>query len=305
MSIDIKLTGHDKDLGGGFLVSRLLPAAARQSVGPFVFFDHFGPLDVQAGANHDVRPHPHIGLATVTYLFDGAILHRDSLGSVQRIEPGAINWMTAGRGIVHSERAPDDLKGRAYLQHGLQLWAALPQAHEEAEPDFAHTPASELPVVTMAGCTVRVLIGEAFGQASPVKTFSNTVYLDISLAAGSTVDLAPLADELAIYGVQGDLEIDGETVPARTLAILAPSAATRVSVRAPARFMVLGGDKLDGHRHIWWNFVSSRKERMVQAGEDWTAQKMGQVAGDSEFIPLPERKPPLAPDSGTPKAPYL
>ncbi len=219
MSIDLKLTGHDKDLGGGFLVSRLLPAASRQSVGPFVFFDHFGPLDVQAGDNHDVRPHPHIGLATVTYLFDGAILHRDSLGSVQRIEPGAINWMTAGRGIVHSERAPEDLTDKAYLQHGLQLWAALPQAHEEAAPDFVHTPASDIPVVASGAAEVRVLIGGAFGQASPVRTFSKTVYLDISLAAGGHLDLPPLADELALYGVQGDLEVDGETLLARTLAI--------------------------------------------------------------------------------------
>ncbi|MDB5884319.1 MAG: Pirin domain protein [Polaromonas sp.] len=305
MSIDVKLTGHGKDLGGGFLVSRLLPAAARQAVGPFVFFDHFGPLDVEAGANHDVRPHPHIGLATVTYLFDGAILHRDSLGSVQRIEPGAINWMTAGRGIVHSERAPDDLKGQAYLQHGLQLWAALPKAHEEAEPGFAHTPASELPLVQIGASTVRVLIGEAFGRASPVRTFSKTLYLDISLAAGSTLDLAPLAEELALYGIQGDLEVDGETVPPRTLAILAPGAAVRVGAPAAARFMVLGGDRLDGHRHVWWNFVSSRKERIAQAGQDWAAQKMGRVEGDDEYIPLPERKPQPAPEPGAPKAPYL
>ena len=290
MSIDVKLTGHAKDLGGGFLVSRLLPAANRQPVGPFVFFDHFGPLEVQAGDNHDVRPHPHIGLATVTYLFDGAILHRDSLGSVQRIEPGAINWMTAGRGIVHSERAPEDLKDKAYLQHGLQLWAALPQAHEETAPDFVHTPASDIPVVTLGAAEVRVLIGEAFGQTSPVKTFSKTVYLDIKLGAGGHLDLPPLAEELALYGVQGDLAVDGDELPARTLAILAPGTATRITATEPARFMVLGGDALDGHRFIWWNFVSSRKERIMQAGDDWTAQRMGQVAGETEFIPLPERK---------------
>ena len=290
MSIDRILTGQAKDLGGGFLVSRLLPAASRQSVGPFVFFDHFGPLEVQAGENHDVRPHPHIGLATVTYLFDGAILHRDSLGSVQRIEPGAINWMTAGRGIVHSERAPEDLRDKAYLQHGLQLWAALPQAHEEAAPDFVHTPASDIPVVVSGAAEVRVLIGEAFGQTSPVRTFSKMVYLDIRLAAGSHVDLPPLADELALYGVEGDLAVDGEALATRTLAILAPGAATRITATEPARFMVLGGDALDGHRFIWWNFVSSRKERIAQAGDDWTAQRMGQVADDKEFIPLPERR---------------
>ncbi|MDB5868311.1 MAG: Pirin domain protein [Polaromonas sp.] len=304
MSIELRLTGHDKDLGGGFLVSRLLPAAARQSVGPFVFFDHFGPLAVQPGANHDVRPHPHIGLATVTYLFDGAVLHRDSLGSVQRIEPGAINWMTAGCGIVHSERAPEDLKGKAYLQHGLQLWAALPQAHEETAPEFVHTPAADIPVVSQAGSEVRVLIGEAFGQTSPVRTFSKTVYLDIRLDAGARLELPALADELALYLVEGDLAVDGEAVAARTLALLAPGAGTQISASATARFMVLGGDKLDGHRFIWWNFVSNRKERIVQAGDDWAAQKMGHVAGETEFIPLPEHKP----QPGEPKAtgaPYL
>ena len=304
MSIEFKLTGHDKDLGGGFVVSRLLPAAARQSVGPFVFFDHFGPLTVQPGANHDVRPHPHIGLATVTYLFDGAVLHRDSLGSVQRIEPGAINWMTAGRGIVHSERAPEDLKGTAYLQHGLQLWAALPQAHEEAAPEFVHTPAADIPVVSQADSEVRVLIGEAFGQTSPVRTFSKTVYLDIRLNAGAGLELPPLADELALYLVEGDLAVDGEGVAARTLVILAPGAAARISAPAAARFMVLGGDQLDGRRFIWWNFVSSSKERIAQASDDWAAHKMGLVAGETEFIPLPERKPQPA-EPPAPGAPYL
>ena len=291
MSLERQLTGHDKDLGGGFVVRRLLPAAERQSVGPFLFFDHFGPLTVPAGANHDVRPHPHIGLATVTYLFDGAVLHRDSLGSVQRIEPGAINWMTAGRGIVHSERVPDDLRGRAYVQHGLQLWAALPQAHEEAAPEFAHTPAADIPAVTVGAAEVRVLIGEAFGRASPVRTFSKTVYLDVRLPAGASLALPPLADELAVYAVQGLLQIDGEPVAAQTLAVLAPGASTRISAGLAARFVVIGGDKLDGHRFIWWNFVSSRKARIVQAGDDWAAQRMGQVAGETEFIPLPERRP--------------
>ena len=304
MTLELKLTGQDKDLGGGFMVRRLLPAAERQSVGPFVFFDHFGPLVVQPGASHDVRPHPHIGLATVSYLFDGALMHRDSLGSVQRIEPGAINWMTAGRGIVHSERAPEDLRNQAYRQHGLQLWAALPKAYEEVAPDFVHTPAADIPVVPMGASEVRVLIGEAFGQTSPVKTFAKTIYLDIRLAAGARLDLPPLADELALYLVDGDLEVDGEAVAARTLAILAPGAVTQISASAAARFVVIGGDKLDGHRFIWWNFVSSRRERIVQAGDDWAAQKMGQIAGDTEFIPLPERK--LQPEKpAEPGTPYL
>lgn len=290
MTVQQKLKGQEKDLGGGFLVSRLLPAAARRSIGPFVFFDHFGPITIEAGANHDVRPHPHIGLATVTYLFEGAILHRDSLGSVQRIEPGAINWMTAGRGIVHSERAPEDLRDKSYRQHGLQLWAALPKADEEAMAGFSHTPASDIPVVTAEGSEVRVLIGEAFGKASPVKTFSKTIYLDIRLAAGARLELPPLADELALYSIDTDLRVDGEPLAARTLATLMPGAATQISADAPARFVVVGGDALDGPRFLWWNFVSSRKERIVQAGDDWAAQKMGQVAGDAEFIPLPERK---------------
>ena len=310
MGIESTLTGHGKDLGGGFLVSRLLPAATRQAVGPFVFFDHFGPIDVLPGANHDVRPHPHIGLATVTYLFDGAIMHRDSLGSIQRIEPGAINWMTAGRGIVHSERAPDDLRSKRYLLHGLQLWVALPLAHESAAPDFVHVPVGGIPVVALGRCTVRVLIGEAFGQTSPVRTFSKTVYLDISLDAGGCFDLPPLADELALYGVEGNLEVDGKALPARTLAVLMPGTAVRINANAPARLMVLGGDKLDGHRFIWWNFVSSRTDRIVRAGDAWAEQIMGQVAGETEFTPLPERSPQAAQDeparaAGTPETPHL
>ncbi|SFC11690.1 hypothetical protein SAMN05216344_10995 [Polaromonas sp. OV174] len=290
MSVQLTLRGHDKDLGGGFLVRRLLPAAQRQSVGPFLFFDHFGPVSVQPGTNHDVRPHPHIGLATVSYLFEGAIMHRDSLGSEQRIEPGAINWMTAGRGIVHSERGPEDLRGQAYLNHGLQLWAALPEAYEEVAPDFVHTPAAAIPVLSMGGAQVRVLIGEAFGQTSPVKTFSKTIYLDIALAAGASLELPALAAELALYSVDADLMVDGEPVAAHTLAVLAPGVAAQISASTPVRLVVIGGDALEARRFIWWNFVSSRKERIVQAGDDWVAQKMGRVAGDDEFIPLPERK---------------
>ena len=187
------LGGRDKDLGGGFMVRRILPAVQRQSVGPFVFFDHFGPVTVQPGENHDVRPHPHIGLATVTYLFEGAIMHRDSLGSIQRIEPGAVNWMTAGRGIVHSERAPEDLRSRTYVNHGIQLWAALPLEHEEADPQFVHTPAADIPLRRPGAALVRVLIGEAFGGRSPVRTFAPTVYLDVELPAGGSFRFHDLA----------------------------------------------------------------------------------------------------------------
>ena len=304
MAVELRLSGQDKDLGGGFLVRRLLPSAQRQAVGPFVFFDHFGPLDVQPGEIHDVRPHPHIGLATVSYLFDGAMMHRDSLGYVQRIEPGAINWMTAGRGIVHSERVPEDLRQQAYRQHGLQLWAALPQAHEETAPDFVHTPATEIPAVSLGASEVRVLIGQAFGQTSPVRTFSKTVYLDVKLAAGDTLELPPLAEELAVYPVDEALEVAGEVLPARTLGVLAPGVSTTIRTSASARFVVIGGEALDGRRFIWWNFVSSRRERIAQAGDDWSAQVMGHIEGDDEFIPLPERRLPPA-ETDIPKTPYL
>jgi redox-sensitive bicupin YhaK (pirin superfamily) len=289
MSTALKLTGHHKDLGGGFMVRRLLPSAQQQSVGPFIFFDHFGPVTEQGGTNHDVRPHPHIGLATVTYLFEGAMMHRDSLGSAQRIEPGAINWMTAGRGIVHSERAPEDLRGTSYVNHGLQLWAALPKEFEETAPGFSHTPAETIPSATVDGSAVRILVGEAFGKTSPVKTFSKTLYLDVALAAGTPFTLPPLAEQMAVYSVDGDLLVDGEPVAMHTLVTLVPGAAVQLGANAPTRLVVIGGDALDAHRFMWWNFVSSRKERIVQAGGDWEAQAMGQVPGETEFIPLPER----------------
>jgi redox-sensitive bicupin YhaK (pirin superfamily) len=290
MSVMLELTGHDKDLGGGFVVRRLLPDAKRQAVGPFLFFDHFGPVTVAPGTSHDVRPHPHIGLATVTYLFEGAIMHRDSLGVVQRIEPGAVNWMTSGRGIVHSERGPEDLRDKPYVNHGLQLWAALPAASEEVEPAFFHTPAPDIPVVTVGAAEVRVLVGEAFGKTSPVKTFSKTVYLDIRLTDAGRLDLPPLADELALYVVEGEVSVDGQFISAGTLAVLVPGSDTVLSCGAPARLVLIGGEPLDAHRYMWWNFVSSRKERIVQASDDWLAQVMGQVPGETEFIPLPERR---------------
>ncbi|NRR29742.1 pirin family protein [Oxalobacteraceae bacterium] len=291
MSAGQLIRGHAKDLGGGLVVQRYLPSVIKQAIGPFIFFDHFGPVDVPANANHDVRPHPHIGLATVTYLYQGAMDHRDSIGSVQRIEPGAINWMTAGRGIVHSERTPKDLAGIPHRTHGLQLWAALPKAHEEDEPGFCHTPASEIPSLTVDGAQVKVLIGSAFGRTSPVKTFSPTLYLDVSLQAGQEISLAGLPEEAAIYPVGGALEIDGVALAPQTMALLDTSATPRVRASTAAQFVVIGGAPLDGHRFISWNFVSSSKERIVQAGEDWTAQRMGQVPGETEFIPLPLKKP--------------
>lgn len=291
MGIEHQLNGHTKDLGGGFMVRRLLPSAQRQAVGPFLFFDHFGPVTELPGNDHDVRPHPHIGLATVTYLFEGAMLHRDSLGSVQAIEPGAINWMTAGRGIVHSERKPPTHKDVVYINHGLQLWAALPQAFEEVEPSFTHTPAADIPEITLGDADVRVLVGQAWGLRSPVPTFASTLYLDIRLAAGGCLELPALEQELAVYCVDAELEVDGTTLPSRTLALLAPGVTTTLRSSAAARLVVVGGDPLDGHRFISWNFVSSRKERIVQAQDDWEAQRMGQVPGETESIPLPPRRP--------------
>lgn len=287
MSIIAILTGHEKDLGGGFVVRRVLPSATKQGVGPFLFFDHFGPIDAAPHANHDVRPHPHIGLATVTYLFEGAINHRDSLGSVQRIEPGAINWMTAGSGIVHSERTPPDLAGKTHRSHGLQLWAGLPKAHEETLPSFTHTPAEAIPALQIDGADIRVLIGSAFGVTSPVATFSETLYLDVLLQAGQQISFDALPIEAAIYLVEGELSIDDVAVAQHTMALLDTKNAVRATAKTDARFMLIGGEPLDGHRFMWWNFVSSSKERINQAAEAWEAQRFPKVPGETEWIPLP------------------
>ncbi|MBA4177093.1 MAG: hypothetical protein C0505_11115 [Leptothrix sp. (in: Bacteria)] len=283
------LRAHSKDLGGGFTVRRLLPAAARQAVGPFIFFDHFGPVEAGPADEHDVRPHPHIGLATVTYLFEGAMQHRDSLGVVQRIEPGAVNWMTAGRGIVHSERTPDDLRGVARRSHGLQLWVALPAADEEMAPAFEHTPAAALPALEVGGARLRVLVGAAFGVTSPVSVCSPTLYLDIALAAGDALPL-PLAEERAVYVAEGTAQLDGAELPRGALVVLAAGEEPMLSAEGDARVVLIGGAPL-GHRHMWWNFVSSRKERIVQAADDWAAGRFAVVPGETEFIPLPERRP--------------
>jgi redox-sensitive bicupin YhaK (pirin superfamily) len=291
MSIAHLFKPHDKDLGGGFRVRRILPAAAKQSVGPFLFFDHMGPVEAEPGARHDVRPHPHIGLATVTYLFEGAIMHRDSLGTVQRIEPGAINWMTAGSGIVHSERTPEDLLATRRRTHGLQLWAALPREHEESAPMFSHTPATDIPEVLFDGGQLRVLVGSAFGHTSPVPTFSHTLYLDVRLEAGKAMELDRLPEEAAVYPVEGDIAIDGELVPAHTMAMLEFGAAARVSSETGARFVVIGGAPLDGKRFIYWNFVSSTRERIERAASEWEQDRYAPVPGETERIPLPPTPP--------------
>jgi len=279
------LEPHEKDLGGGFIVKRLLPSAARQAVGPFLFFDHFGPVTAHPGDNHDVRPHPHIGLSTVTYLFEGAMMHRDSLGTVQRIEPGAINWMTAGRGIVHSERTPDDLLNTTHVSHGLQLWCALPELLEDSLPAFVHTPASDIPAVDGPGFHARVMVGTMFGVTSPVKPLSPTVYVDIVAEPGCNLTLDASVDERAIYAVSGRVVIDGAAVPPFALAVLTSTAAEIVAPDG-AHFVIIGGAPV-GHRYITWNFVSSSKAKIEDARAAWRAQLMGQVPGESEFIPLP------------------
>jgi len=291
MSAPLLLKSHTKDLGGGFTVHRLLPAAQRQSVGPFIFFDHFGPVTVVPSANYDVRPHPHIGLATLTYLFEGVILHRDNLGYTQRIEPGAINWMTAGRGIVHSERRPPEQAQATYVNHGLQLWLALPADQEEVPASFAHTPASAIPEAMVRNASVRVLVGEAFGLQSPVATLSPTLYLDVRLPAGSTWALPMLASEQAVYAVEGTLAVNGQALEPHTMAVLSGPVEI-ASGDAALRFVVIGGAPL-GHRFMSWNFVSSSKTRIEAAAAAWgrmdASMGMGQVPGETEYIPLPSR----------------
>jgi len=286
------LKPHEKDLGGGFVVRRCLPSAQRQAVGPFVFFDHFGPITAHPGDNHDVRPHPHIGLATVTYLFEGAMMHRDSTRVVQRIEPGAVNLMTAGRGIVHSERTPKDLLGVERRSHGLQLWLAVPAEREEDAPGFQHVDGSRIPAREIDGVLVRVLIGGAFGLESPVRAVSPTLYLDLNfaLASGAALALPADAEERAIYSVDHDIELDGEIVPACSMVVLEPGTQPVLSAPRGARVVLVGGTPL-GHRHMVWNFVSSRKERIAEAQDDWEAQRFERVPGETEFIPLPPRRP--------------
>ncbi|WDD95104.1 pirin family protein [Burkholderia sp. FERM BP-3421] len=285
------LKPHVRDIGN-LQVRRTLPALAARLVGPFIFFDHMGPAELPAGAGLDVRPHPHIGLATVTYLFDGAILHRDSLGSVQTIVPGDVNWMTAGRGIVHSERTPDDVRRRGQTIHGIQTWVALPLTHEAGEPSFAHHPAATLPALERDGVALTVIAGDAFGAVSPVATFSRTLYAAARFGARTALGFDADHEERAVYLVDGDLSIDGTPLDAAHMAVLAPGARAALASAGGARVMLLGGDRLDGERFVDWNFVSSSRATIEAAKEAWRDQRMGQVPGETEWIPLPERKPP-------------
>ena len=273
---------------GGFSVGRLLPHAQRRSVGPIVFFDHIGPAVLGGEQPVAVRPHPHIGLATVTYLWEGAMMHRDSLGSVQEIQPGDVNWMTAGAGIVHSERTPERLRGVDHPFHGLQTWVALPVVHEDVAPAFAHHPKATLPVVEREGVTLRIVAGHAYGARSPVAVLAPTLYVSIDLAPGASIEVTDEHEERALYPVSGELTLDGEALPLNTLAVLEPGGRPLLRATTASRVMLLGGAPLDGPRFIWWNFVSSSREKIEAAKQRWKDGDFGQVPGETEFIPLPD-----------------
>lgn len=273
---------------GSFSVRRLLPAFPARFVGPFVFVDHMGPLALPPGEGVDVRPHPHIGLATVTWLWEGALVHRDSLGTVQTIEPGAVNWMTAGRGIVHSERSRPEDRARGPRLHGMQTWVALPRDREEVEPSFAHVAAEHLPAFARDDANVVVIAGHAFGRRAPTPTFADTLYASVELASAGSIALPGEHDERSVYAVDADLSIDGEAVPRHHLAVLAPGRAVTLSASGPARAMLIGGARLDGERFLWWNFVSSSRERIERARDDWRERRYASVPGETDFIPLPD-----------------
>ena len=283
-AIELVVEPKQKDLGE-FTVRRVLPARERQMVGPFIFFDHMGPATFPPGQGIAVRPHPHIGLATITYLFEGEIIHRDSLGFLQPIQAGAVNLMTAGRGIVHSERAGDDLEQTSRL-HGIQSWMALPDGTEEGDPAFVHYPAEALPRLERDGVAVTVIVGEAYGSASPVSVAGRMLYLECRFPAGSSLTL-PHEAERAFYVVSGAMQVGPQTYPAGTMAIARPGAPVRLDAEEDSRVMVIGGDPV-GERHVWWNFVSSSKARIEQAKQDWSQGHFPPVAGETEFIPLPE-----------------
>ncbi|MER9652342.1 pirin family protein [Mesorhizobium sp. M0152] len=286
--IELMVIPNAKDIGG-FEVRRALPTAKRRLVGPFIFFDRMGPAILRAGQALDVRPHPHIGLSTVTYLFDGKIRHRDSLGTEMVIQPGDVNLMTAGRGIVHSERTPEELRGAPMSVSGLQTWLALPDDKEEVAPVFENTAALRLPAIDAEGVSGRVVIGDFQGLWSPVRTASDTLYADLRLAPGASVKIPPDAEERAIYTLEGEVSISGDVFPAERLLVFRPGDEIVVSSQGGAHFMLFGGASLGSKRYIWWNFVSSSKERIEQAKQEWKTGRFDIVPGDEEeFIPLPE-----------------
>ncbi len=293
-AIEHLIKGREADLGG-FKVIRVLPSAARRMVGPFIFVDHMGPATFAPGLGVNVRPHPHIGLATVTYLFEGEFIHRDSLGTVQRIAPGDVNWMTAGRGIVHSERTPPELLARGTRVHGVQTWVALPLEHEDDASSFQHHPAATLPRVDLPGVGVHVIAGAAFGRRSPVGVFSPTLYCSLKFDASANLTVPPEHAERALYVVAGLIEIDGQLLTAGQMAVLASGGDVVVQAKSAARAMLLGGAPV-GERHIFWNFVASSTAKLDAAKAEWmrygdsaARRRFGSIAGDPEYIPLPAR----------------
>ncbi|MEM8815660.1 MAG: pirin family protein [Pseudomonadota bacterium] len=284
-SVKLLIEPKTRDLGE-FSVRRALPDRQCQRVGPFIFFDHMGPATFPPGSGVNVRAHPHIGLATVTFLFDGEILHRDSLGYVQPIRPGAVNWMTAGRGIVHSEKTSEEVLANGQFLHGIQTWIALPTEREEIEPRFEHHPADTIPVVELDGARATVILGSGFGQHSPVKAESETLYLELRMQANAEV-LLPVAEELGVYVVDGAVNIAGERVSAGAMAVLDDTADVRVTSDDGAHCMLIGGAALPGERYIEWNFVSSSRERIERAKNDWREMRFDGVPGEVDFIPLP------------------
>jgi Pirin-related protein len=272
---------------GGFQVRRAVPSLQARSVGPFVFVDHMGPTVFEPGRGIDVRPHPHIGLATVTFLWAGTITHRDTLGSLQDINPGDVNWMTAGRGIAHSERTPLQLREGRHPLHGMQTWVALPRTHEETAPEFHHHAAATLPHEQRGGALLRVIAGRGFGMEAPVRVFADTLNVAIDLAPDAELALEPSHPQRALYVLEGEAQLDGADIPQQHLVVLDPGTRPVLRAPTPVKAMLLGGEPLDAPRHLWWNFVSSSKERIEQAKLDWLEGRFGKVAGDDEFIPLP------------------
>jgi len=284
------IEGRRHDLGDGFTVRRLLPALLARHVGPVVFFDHMGPADFAPGKGMDVRPHPHIGLATITWLFEGAIRHRDSLGSLADIRPGEVNWMTAGRGIVHSERTPPDARRGGQRLHGIQLWVALPRQDAEVEAEFHHHGADELPRIVRERAQLRLIAGTAYGERSPVKVFAPMFLIEATLADGARLDWPAEHAERGVYVIEGEIEWGGMALSADRMAVQGGGTATALRSRGPSRLILFGGAPLDGERHLWWNFVAGSRDRIERAKADWAAGRFGVVPGDEEeFIPLPER----------------
>lgn len=291
-SLETLIVPRVRDLGDGFHVRRALPSARRRMVGPFIFLDQMGPADFDPGRGLDVRPHPHIGLATVTYLFEGEILHRDSLGSVQHIRPGAVNWMTAGQGIAHSERTGPETRAAGGRLFGIQAWVALPKQHEETAPAFVHHPTDTLPVVEGEGVHLHVIAGEVHGGKSPVRAHSALFYADAKLDAGARLKLPTQYEERGLYLVEGTVDVEGTRFQPGELLVFKPGSGIILSAEAPARMMLLGGEPMDGPRYLFWNFVSSSKERLEAAKADWKEGRFGAVPQETEFIPLPPDDPP-------------